>query len=111
MPLQPSTRRLGPWDSRFEQGGYLGPMDGSNTVLIGTASGIVKARTIKWLPPGGRWNGSLLDEVRGSKLAPNALEDGGGRIGIRARVLRGRACPTTTGARHPTGATGTIAQE
>ena len=32
-PLQPSNRRLGPLDSRFEQGRYLGPMDGSNTVL------------------------------------------------------------------------------
>ena len=25
--LQPSNRRLGPLDSRFEQGRYLGPMD------------------------------------------------------------------------------------
>ena len=41
MPLQPSNRRLGPLDSRFEQGRYLGPMDGSNTVLVGTASGVV----------------------------------------------------------------------
>ena len=111
MPLQPSTRRLGPWESRFEQGGYMGPMGGSNTVLIGTASGVVKARTMKWLPPCERWNGSLLDEARGSELVPCALEDDGSRIGIRPRVLRGRACPTTTGARHPTGATGTIAQE
>ena len=55
MPLQPSNRRLGPLDSRFEQGRYLGPMDGSNTVLVGTASGVVKARTIKRLPSGERW--------------------------------------------------------
>ena len=31
MPLQPSNRRLGPLDSRFEQGRHLGPVDGSNT--------------------------------------------------------------------------------
>ena len=74
-------------------------MDGSNTVLNGTASGVVKARTSKFLPPGGRWNGSLLDEARGSELAPNALEEDGGRIGIRAPVLRGRACLTTTDTR------------
>ena len=43
MPLQPSNRRLGPLDSRFEKGRYLGPMDGSNTVLVGTASGVVNA--------------------------------------------------------------------
>ena len=43
MPLQPSNRRLGPLDSRFEQGRFLGPMDGSNTVFVGTASGVVKA--------------------------------------------------------------------
>ena len=69
MPLKPSNRRLGPLDSRFEQGRYLGPMDGSNTELVGTAGGVVKARTIKRLPPGERWAGSLLDEARGSCVA------------------------------------------
>ena len=88
MLLQPSNRRLGPLKSRFEQGRYLGPMDGSNTVLIGTASGVVKARTIKRLPPGERWTGSLLDEALGSELTPNAPEDGGGRVGTRAPVLQ-----------------------
>ena len=91
MPLQPSNRRLGPLHSRFEQGRYLGPMDGSNTVLVGTASGVVKARTIKRLPPGERWIGSLLDEAQGSELTPNALEDDGGRVGIRAPVLQPHA--------------------
>ena len=66
-------------------------MDGSNTVLVGTASGVVKARTIKRLPPGERWIGSLLDEALGSELTPNALEDDGGRVGIRARVLQPHA--------------------
>ena len=37
MLLQPSNRRLGLLDSRVEQGRHLGPMDGSNTVLVGTA--------------------------------------------------------------------------
>ena len=66
----------------------MGPMDESNTVLIGTASGVVKARTIKRLPPGERWTGSLFDEAQGSELTPNALEDVGGRVGIRASVLQ-----------------------
>ena len=91
MPLQPSNRRLGPLDSRFEQGRYFGPMDGSNTVLVGTASGVAKVRTIKRLPPGERWTGSLLDEALGSELAPSALEDDGGRIGIRGPVLQPHA--------------------
>ena len=43
MPLQPSHRRVVPLDSRFEQGSYLGPMDGSNTVIVGTASGVVES--------------------------------------------------------------------
>ena len=43
-------------------------MGGSNTVLVGTASGLVKARTIKRLPPGERWTGTLLDEALGSEL-------------------------------------------
>ena len=41
-------------------------------------------RTIKRLPPGERWNGSLLDEAHGSEFA---LEDDGG-VGIRALVLQ-----------------------
>ena len=65
MPLQPSNRRLGPLDSRSEQGGNLGPMDGSNTVRLGTANGVVRARTIKRLPPSERRNGSFLDEAHG----------------------------------------------
>ena len=56
IPLQSSNRRLGPLDSRFVQGRYLGPMVGSNTVLVvGT---VVKARTIKRFPPGERWTGN-----------------------------------------------------
>ena len=91
MPLQQYSRRLGPLDSRFEQGRYLGPMDGSNTVLAGTASGMVKARTIQRLPPGERWTGSLLDEAQGSELTPNALEDDSVRVGIRALLLQPHA--------------------
>ena len=66
-------------------------MDGSNTVCIGTASGVLKARTNKRLPPGERWTGSLLDETQGSEPTPNALEDDGGRVGIRAPVLQPHA--------------------
>ena len=51
-------------------------------MLVGTASGVVKDRTIKRLPPGERWTGSLLDEAQGSELTPNALEDDGGRVGM-----------------------------
>ena len=56
--------------------------------VVGTASGVVKSRTIKRLPPGERWNGSLLDHAHGSELAPHALGDDGGRVEIRARVLQ-----------------------
>ena len=91
MPLQPSKGRLGPSDSRFGQGRYLGPMDGSNTLLFGTACGAVTARTIKRLPPGERWTGSLLDEALGSESTPNALVDDGGRVGNRALVLQPHA--------------------
>ena len=93
MPLQPSNRRLGLLDSRFEQGRYLGPMDGSSTVLVGTASGVVKARTSKRLPLGERLNGSLLDEAHGSELAPND----GGRVGDpTSHVATTRGSPSTS---------------
>ena len=43
MLLEPSNRRLGPLNSRFEQGRFLGPVDGSNAVFVGTAR-----RTMEW---------------------------------------------------------------
>ena len=67
--FQPSS---GPLDSRFEQRRYLGPMDESNAILVGTASGVVKART-----------NNCHHTTHGSELAPNALEDDDGRVGIR----------------------------
>ena len=70
MLLQPSNCRLGPLDPRFEKEGTWDRWMGSNAVLNGNASGVVKARTIKRLPPGERWTGSLLDEALGSELHP-----------------------------------------
>ena len=55
------------------------------------SSGTVKARKIRRLLPGERWTGSLLDEAQGSDVTPNALENDGGRVGIRALVLQPRA--------------------
>ena len=66
-------------------------MDGSNTVLVGTASGVVKARTSERRPLGERWTGSLLNEGQGSELTPNAQDDDGDRVGIRAPVLQPHA--------------------
>ena len=91
MPCQASNRRPDPLDSRFEQGIHWGPRDRSNTVLVGTASGVVKARTIKRSPPSERWTGSLLDEAHGIEQAPISLEDDGGKVGIRAPVLHPHA--------------------
>ena len=47
-----------------------------------------RIRTIKRVPPGERWNGSLLNEAHGSEFA---LEDDGGAVGIRALVLQPHA--------------------
>ena len=63
------------WIHDLNNGRYFGPMGGSNAVLIRTASGVLKARTSKQMPPGERWTGSLLDEALGSELTPNAVED------------------------------------
>ena len=79
MPLQPSNCRLGLWIHDLNKEGTWRPMDGSNTVLV-------EARTIKRLSSAERWTGSLLDEALGSEFIPNALEDDGGRVGIRAPV-------------------------
>ena len=57
----------------------------------GTASGVVKVRTIKRMPPGERLTGSLLNEAQGRELTPNALDDDGDRVGIRAPVLQPHA--------------------
>ena len=90
IPVQPFNRRLGPLQSRHEQGRYLGPLDRSNTVLVGTASGespndqtVAASRTVR---------GMLVGRgTRQRTLAPNALEDDGGRIGISAPVLQPHA--------------------
>ena len=65
MPLQPSNRRLGPLDSRFEQRSYLGLMDGPNTVFIywhrkwsgkGPNNQTIAARrTMDWQLAGSAW--------------------------------------------------------
>ena len=61
--------------------GTLDRWTGQHTVLVGTAGGVVEARTIKRLPPGERWTGSSLDEAQGSDKTPNALEDDGAESG------------------------------
>ena len=62
--------------------------EGTWEVHNGTASGVVKARTIKRLPSCGRRTDSFLDEALGSELTHHALEDDGRRVGIRALVLQ-----------------------
>ena len=55
---------------------------------------MVQARTIKRLPSGERLEGRLLDEAHGSELAPHALVNDGGRVGILSTCVttaRGRS--------------------
>ena len=49
---------------------------------VGTASGVVTARTTKRLPPSERWDGSLLEEAHGSEISSKCT-------GIRSRVELG----------------------
>ena len=101
--IQPSVGVL--WIHDLSKEGILGPMDGSNTVIVGTASGVVKARTTKRLSPGERWTGSLLDEALGSELTPPCT----GRRWLQSRdqsacvaTTCGNSC-TSIGARISTG--------
>ena len=66
-------------------------MDGSNTVLVCTASGVVKARKIKRFAARRTMDCQLVGRSTGSEITPNALEDDGGRVGIRAPVLQPHA--------------------
>ena len=88
MPLQPSGKKLSPLEARFQTGRFVGPVDGSNTAIVVTATGAVRARTIRRRPPAERWAGNILDDVQASELTPNLLNEGETRIGIRAPVFQ-----------------------
>ena len=86
-PLQPSSRRLGDQEPRFEDGYFLGPLDGSIAVLVGTAdSDVVQARALKRRPATKRWEKEGVLAVKHCKVQPNGAASEDQCIKIRALV-------------------------
>ena len=73
MPLQPPTVVWVLWIHALNKEGTWDRWMVEDSACW-HCSGVVTSRTIKRLPPGERWTGSLLDEAFGSELTPIALE-------------------------------------
>eukprot|EP00973_Karenia_brevis_P013242 1796981-Karenia_brevis.AAC.1 len=78
--------QLEPLDDRYEEGVYLGPMEGSNCYYIAQGENIIQARAIKRRPPEERWNREAVMAVRNTELQPNGPSSEDERIKIRAPV-------------------------
>ena len=81
-PLQTTNNRYAPLDDRFNDGVYLGPMEGSVAVLVGTPDGIVQCRTIRRRVEGERWNREALLAVPHLEIQPNGLASSEARIQV-----------------------------
>eukprot|EP00972_Heterocapsa_arctica_P020978 3090536-Heterocapsa_arctica.AAC.1 len=55
---------------KFDYGVYLGVLQASNEMLVATADGVVKVRTIKSLPEDRRWDSEAVLSVKGTPWAP-----------------------------------------
>ena len=90
-PLQTEKNRLGSLDHRFEEGFYLGPIDGTTSVVVATLSGsIVQSRALKRRPAEERWDREGLLKISAWDIQPNGAESEDRRIKIRAPVYTDR---------------------
>ena len=88
-PLQPSNKRLRSQAPRFEEGFFLGPIDGSTSVAISTLSGdVVQTRAMKRRATEERWDPEGLLKLKVCELQPNGDSSDDGRYKIRAPTLR-----------------------
>ena len=90
-PLSPSTRP-GALDDRFQEGFFIGYVDGSSQYYVLTPTGVVRCRTISRRPDPEKWNQTILS-CMASVLQPNALKPGEARVGDQSSCACGpRPC-------------------
>eukprot|EP00973_Karenia_brevis_P053268 7404152-Karenia_brevis.AAC.1 len=83
-PLQVGERQLGPLDDRYEEGIYLGPIDGRNCVYVAQGDAIVQARSVKRRPLADRWSKDAVMKIKNTELQPNGPGSEDERVKIRA---------------------------
>ena len=78
MYLVPKTKGKYKADSRVKEGIWLGIKEKSGESIIGTARGVVKARTIRRRPEGERWSWEELQTMKGVPWRPNPNDEADG---------------------------------
>ena len=59
------------FESEWKQGLWLGHTRASNEAWIGTKDGVVRTYNIKRLPEGERWDGDMVQDMKGTPQKPN----------------------------------------
>ena len=85
MPLKVSTKPIQKMEERFREGIFLGMRMRSDETIVGTADGVIKARTIRRRPEGEQWS---AEEVKNMKGTPSMSVPGVQSDNITSRVGR-----------------------
>ena len=70
MPLKTERLKMDKGEAKLREGIWLGLKSRSDEAIVGTATGVVKARTIRRLPKEKRWDPSAINAMRGSPRRP-----------------------------------------
>ena len=70
MPMTANHLKANKMDARWEPGTWLGFEPRTDEVRIGTASGIVKARSVRRRPESERWNAEAIRKIVGTPWEP-----------------------------------------
>ena len=81
--LKPGTTGKDKLDERWGDGVFIGVMEDSSEIFIGTKDGIIKVRTFARRGEEDRWRRKEIDEMRGVPWEP---EPGSGIIEIKSKV-------------------------
>ena len=60
-------------ESEWKQGLWLGHTRASNEAWIGTKDGVIRTYNIKRLPEGERWDGDMVQDMKGTPQKPNPM--------------------------------------
>ena len=69
MALRSSADRLAPLEDRYQEGYFMGLVDGKNEVYIASGNDVVRARSVKRRIPAERWKEELYEVVKRAVLA------------------------------------------
>ena len=88
--MKPGTVGKDKFDSKWEEGVWLGVVDSSGEKIIGTADGCIKVRSIKRKSGEDKWNKAMMESVRG---VPWEVIPGHPERELKCRVIFERSKP------------------